>query len=256
MRFPHVKKRIAMVHLIAALLIGSIGSVGLAGALLLLNKNVLEKITTYLLSLAGGTLLGAAFLGMLPKAISYAEDVKTVLTITLLGIVALFMLEKIILWNKCGNKNCERQKDASAQLILIGDAFHNFIDGVIITAAFLSSPSFGWFITFTVLAHEIPQELSDFGILLRNGYSRKKALIYNLLSGSTAIIGGIIAYFALELANAILPFVLSISAASFIYIALADLVPQMHQKTKFADSIIQVILIIIGIAVIFFLKRI
>lgn len=245
-----------MGYLIIALTIGSIGSVGLTGVLLLAREKILTKVASYLLSLAGGTLLGAAFLGMLPKAINLAENYKTVLSFTLFGIIVLFILEKLILWHKCGNKSCERHQNASAQLILIGDAFHNFIDGVIIAAAFLTSNSFGLFVTLSVFAHEIPQELSDFGILLKSGFSRKKALWYNILSGSTAIPGGILAHYALDSVNAMLPWVLSLSAASFIYIALADLVPKMHSKTQIKDSIIQILLIIIGITIIYLLKRI
>lgn len=244
-----------MWNLIIAIAIGSIGSVGMAGLLLILKENILEKIANYLLSLAGGTLLGAAFLGMIPKAISITGNYKNILGLILIGIVFLFVLEKLILWHKCGNQNCERHQNASAQLILFGDAFHNFIDGAIIAAAFLTSNSFGWFVALSVVAHEIPQELSDFGILLKNGYSRKKALWYNLLSGITAIPGGILAYYAMDTINSMLPVVLSLSAASFIYIALADLVPQMHNKTKIKDSIIQVLLIVSGITIIYFLKK-
>lgn len=243
-----------MGNLLLALFLGSIGSVTLAGGLLFLSDNTLTRVANYLISLAGGTLLGAAFLGMLPKAISTAMP-SNVLTTTLLGILVLFILEKIILWHRCSNKNCERHHDASAQLILLGDAFHNFVDGVIIAAAFLTSSTFGWFVALSVLAHEIPQELSDFGILIKSGFSRRKALWYNLVSGSTAIPAGIMAYYAIDAANSSLPWVLSLSAASFIYIALADLVPQMHKKTSLNDSIFQVLLIILGVSIIYFFKN-
>lgn len=243
------------ITIIIALFIVSIGSVALAGTLLLLDDKKLQKISTYLTSLAGGTLLGAAFLGMLPKAVNMI-DAEVVLSLTLAGILLFFIIEKFILWRICENKNCERHNTASAQLILIGDAFHNFIDGIIITAAFLSSPTFGLFITLSVVAHEIPQELADFGILIKNGYTKKQALFYNMMSGLSALIGGLLAYFALESAQKLIPYVLAISASSFIYIALADLVPAMHKKSKLKESIMQFVLILIGVFIIYTIKKI
>lgn len=240
--------------ILIALIAGSIGSVALAGSLLLLDDEKLQKTSSYLLSLAGGTLLGSAFLGMLPEAVK-TIDANVIFKLILAGIILFFLIEKVILWRSCGNKNCERHNTASAQLIIIGDAFHNFVDGIIITAAFLASPTFGLFVTLSVIAHEIPQELADFGILIKNGFSKRKALSYNMLSGSTAIIGGLVALFALESAQKLIPFVLVFSASSFIYIALADLVPSMHNKTKLKDSLIQFILILIGILIIYLIKQ-
>jgi len=241
-------------YIIIALILGSAGSIGLASLLLYLDDDRLSTISAYLLSLAGGTLLGAAFLGMLPKAISLMDNDNLIFYLVLIGISFFFILEKVVLWRTCGNKDCERHKDAAAPLILLGDAFHNFIDGIIITTAFFASYEFGILITLSVIAHEIPQELADFGILIQHGYSRTKALFYNMLSGFSTIIGGLIAYFALESANKLIPYILSISAASFIYIALADLVPQMHKKTDMKDSFKQVGLIITGILIIFLIK--
>lgn len=243
-----------MGQLLLALLVGGLGGVGLAALLLVLKDKPLLKLSDYLMSLAGGTLLGAAFLGMLPRAIDGIGCAYEALKVVLVGIVGLFVLEKLILWRKCNDENCERQHDATAPLIIIGDAFHNFIDGIVIAAAFLTSPSLGWFVAFSVLAHEVPQELADFGILLRAGYSRKKALFFNMLSAMSSLVSGVIAYFALDKMQNLIPWVLSFSAASFIYIALSDLVPQMHKKTKLKDSVIQLILILLGIAIIYFLS--
>ncbi|MGD2034032.1 MAG: ZIP family metal transporter [Bacteroidales bacterium] len=245
-----------LIWIIAALLFGSAGSVCLAGTLLFLRDNTLNKVSSWLVSLAGGTLLGAAFLGMLPKATALTGNGDLVFNMTLGGIIAFFVVEKVILWRICNNVNCERHRDASANLILFGDAFHNFIDGIIIAAAFFSSFSFGLIVTFSVFAHEIPQELADFGVLISNGYSRKKALWYNMLSSAAALPGGVFAYFALDSAEKLIPWVLCISAASFIYIALADLVPQMHGKTRAGDSVIQIGLIMAGILIIYFIKHI
>lgn len=239
---------------VLVLLAGSLGSVALAGSLLFIPEARLQKLSSYLISIAGGTLLGAAFIGMLPKAVSLMDATK-VFRWTMLGILAFFLLEKIILWRICNNKNCERHNSASAQLILVGDAFHNFIDGVIIITAFITSSSFGFIVALTVFAHEVPQELADFGILLKNGFTKKKALLYNMISGSTALLGGLLAYFALESAQKLTPYILAISASSFIYIALADLVPSMHKKTALKDSGIQFLLIISGILIIYIIKE-
>lgn len=240
----------SLFYLILSLFIGSIGSVGLAALMLLLKNDKLDKLATYLSYFAGGTLLGAAFLGMLPKAIELL-NAKTVLILVLGGILFFFILEKIILWRSCKNNNCERHSSASiAPIILIGDAFHNAIDGIVIAASFLTSVELGFFATISVVLHEIPQELGDFGILIKSGYSKRKALFYNALSGSTAIILGIIAYFILEEVKMLIPWALSFSAASFLYIALADLIPEMHRKTKVSESILQFLLISLGISLI------
>ncbi len=236
-----------------ALTAAGIGSVALSSSLLLLNNKWLAKISSYLLYLAGGTLLGSALLGLIPEA---AETlcIHDVVMWVLGGIILFFILEKIILWRTCHDENCERQNHAAAPMIIIGDAIHNAIDGVVIAASFLTSVELGIFVTFSVLLHEIPQELGDFGILLKSGYSRKKALLYNVLSGSSAVVAGMAAYFLLDYVEAIIPYTIAIAAASFLYVALADLIPEMHKETKPKESAIQIILIILGIAIIFLSK--
>lgn len=242
-------------YVLLALFIGSLGSVGLAGLLLLVKKSRMQRISTYLTYLAGGTLLGAAFLGMMPKAITLLDS-GLVFGSVLVGILFFFVLEKIILWRTCRNIECERHLKAAAPMILVGDAFHNAIDGVVIAASFLTSIELGVFVSISIVLHEIPQELGDFGILLRSGYSRKKALFYNLLSGSTAVIFGVLAYYYLGFVNQLIPYALAFSASSFLYIALADLIPEMHQKTKIKESVIQIVLIILGVWLIYAVKLI
>jgi len=244
-----------LLYTIIALLAGSVGSVAIAGLLLLLKDSKLVVISTYLTYLAGGTLLGTAFLGMIPKAIGMM-DPATFFQIVLMGILFFFVLEKVILWRSCRNKECERHLHAAVPMILMGDAFHNAIDGLVIAASFLTSVSLGVFVTISVIFHEIPQELGDFGILLKGGLSRRKALIYNMLSGSTAILTGIVAYFSIGSLKSLIPYALALSVSSFLYIALADLIPEMHRQTKFRDSIIQIILIATGIFLIFLVKQI
>lgn len=244
-----------LIYTIIALIIGSVGSVGLAGLLLLVKEKRLQSISTHLSYLAGGTLLGAAFMGMIPKAVSLL-DATVVFETILAGIVFFFVLEKIILWRTCSNKNCERHIQAAAPMILLGDAFHNAIDGIVIAASFLTSIEMGVFVSISIVFHEIPQELGDFGILLKSGFSKRKALLYNMLSGSSAIIAGIAAFYYMDAAKSFIPYALAFSASSFLYIAMADLIPEMHQKTKLKESILQILLISIGIFTIYFIKNI
>jgi zinc and cadmium transporter len=243
----------SLFYTLIALFAGSIGSVALAGLLLLLKDEKLQKISTYLTYLAGGTLLGAAFLGMIPNALNMLDAPK-VLQLVLGGIMFFFVLEKIILWRTCRNKDCERHINAAAPIILIGDAFHNAIDGIVIAASFLTSTELGVFVTLSVVFHEIPQELGDFGILLKSGLSKKKALFYNALSGSSAIVTGILAYFFMQQLKTYIPYALAFSASSFLYISMAELIPEMHKKSKTLESISQILLILTGILFIYIIK--
>ena len=238
---------------IVALIAGSVGSVGLAGLLLLLKDSRLQNISTYLTYLAGGTLLGSAFLGMIPEAITMLDS-QTIFKFILAGILFFFVLEKIILWRTCRNIDCERHIKAAAPMILVGDAFHNAIDGVVIAASFLTSTELGIFVSISIVFHEVPQELGDFGVLLKV-YSKRRALLYNMLSGSSAIVAGIVAYYFMGTMKSLIPYALAFSASSFLYIALADLIPEMHQKTKLKESIIQILLIIVGVLIIYIVKQ-
>lgn len=244
----------SLIFTILALFLGSVGSVLLAGLILLLKEKRLQQITRFLTYLAGGTLLGSALVGMIPEALAVLKP-EIVLNVLLGGLVFFFVLEKIILWRICADASCERNLSAAAPMVLFGDAFHNAIDGVIIASAFLTSNSFGWVVTLSVVFHEVPQELGDFGVLLRSGMSRSKALFYNALSGSTALVLGIVAYFSLSFAKSLIPYALAFSAASFLYIALADLIPEMHRKTSFKEGLIQIIFILAGIFLIYFFGR-
>lgn len=238
-----------LLYTILALTAASVGSVALSGTLLLLNNKWLGKISGYLLYLAGGTLLGSALLGLIPEA-TETIGLEAVVEWVLIGILFFFVLEKIILWRTCHNNDCERQNHAAAPMIIIGDAFHNAIDGVVIAASFLTSVELGVFVTISVVLHEIPQELGDFGILIKSGYSRKKALFYNLLSGSSSLIAGISAYFLLDVVQNYIPYVIAIAASSFLYVSMADLIPEMHKETKPRESAIQIIMILIGVSII------
>jgi zinc and cadmium transporter len=167
--------------------------------------------------------------------------------------VVFFILEKLVIWRHCHDQDCEVHSQA-APLILIGDAFHNFADGFVIAAAFLISIPLGITVSIAVIAHEIPHEVGDFAILLESGYSQTRALMLNTLPAASTLPGAVLAYFWLAEARSMMPYILAISAASFIYIALADLVPSLHRRASLASSVQQIVLLILGIVSIALLK--
>ena len=228
--------------------LGSIGAIAGAGLLLTFPEAVRRRWVPLLISYAGGTLLGAAFLGMIPAALRSAPAGR-VLPAVMLGMVLFFVLEKAVIWRHCHRRDCEAHGQP-AQLILVGDALHNFVDGALIAAAFLTSIPLGVTASLAVIAHEIPQEIGDFAILLESGYSRRRALLLNTLSAAATLPGAVLAYFWLGAVQGVLPYVLALSAASFIYIATADLIPSLHRRTAPADSVQQVALLLAGIATI------
>ena len=229
-------------------LLGSIGAIGGAALILLFPDTMRKRLLPCLLSYATGTLLGAAFLGMIPKSMQQAPPLNISITI-LAGIVTFFILEKILLWRHCHDEGCEIHSQ-TGPLILIGDAFHNFVDGLVIAAAFLTSIPMGIATSLAVIAHEIPQEVGDFAILLHSGYEKMRALVLNFLSSLTTLLGAVVAYYFLTETRQLVPYILAISAASFIYIAVADLVPSLHKNTGLKATVLQVSLILAGIATI------
>ena len=226
-------------------IIGSIGAVVTAAAFLLFKEKIQKMLIPCLISYATGTLLTAALLGMIPKALEYTSSLN-VLSFVLAGIILFFVLEKMIIWRHCHDAECETHT-AAASMILIGDAFHNLTDGVIIAASFLISIPVGIAVGLSVIAHEIPQEVGDFGILLHSGYSKRKALSLNVLSSLSTLPAAVLAYYALDAVRFAVPYVMGISAASFLYIALADLFPELHNKVGLWHSIRQFLLMLAGI---------
>ncbi|MSO55777.1 MAG: ZIP family metal transporter [Acidobacteria bacterium] len=184
-------------------------------------------VVPWLVSYAVGTLLGVALLVLLPEALSHLPP-RIVLGSLLAGIMLFFVLEKLVLWRHCHTHDCEAHGMA-APMVLIGDAFHNFLDGVVIGTAVQTSVPLGVSAALAVATHEIPQELGDFAILLQAGYSKKKALILNIVSGLSAILGAICAVLALEWLPQLNQYILSVAAASFLYVAMADLIPDLHR---------------------------
>ena len=231
-----------------------------ASVFLLLSERHRIALLPHLVSFATGALLGAAFLGLVPHALEAigpggAHRVGLGL---LLGIVTFFLLEKFVLWRHCHDDPCEAHSPsheardaASARMILAGDSFHNVLDGVLVAAAFMTDPRLGVVTAIAVAAHEVPQEVGDIAILLHGGYTRRRALALNLLTSLTSIAGGIAAYFALGTALHLLPYALAFAAASFIYIAVADLIPGLHRRVDAWAGIEQVLFMALGVAVVY-----
>jgi zinc and cadmium transporter len=210
----------------------------------------------HLISYAIGALLGAAFLEVLPNAIEAQGEAGVTTAIVLAGILGFFVLEKLVLWRHCHDHHCEGHEahapahdhGRSGMLILVGDTFHNFVDGVLIAAAFMQDVRLGIVTALAIIAHEIPQEVGDFLILLHSGYSRLKALAFNLLSSLATLVGGLLAYFALSAVQGVVPVFLALAAASMIYVAVADLIPGLHRRTELRATVQQVLLIAVGVA--------
>ncbi|MFW9829645.1 MAG: ZIP family metal transporter [Candidatus Thorarchaeota archaeon] len=197
---------------------------------------------------------------MIPTAISKAGDATQIVMASFLGgILFFFIVEKLVIWRHCHDTECVVTGEAAGPVIIIGDAFHNFVDGIVIAASFLVDFSFGIAISLTVIAHEVPQEIGDLAILVDKKYSTKKAFVYNTISGLTTVPAAIIAYFILEQISIVIPYILAISASSFLYIALSDLTPELHQKLGLKHGLGQLVLILAGITtmvLIFMLKSV
>ena len=246
-----------------------------AGLFLALPGKQREKLIPHMVSFATGALLGAALLGLIPHAVIGAgsERVHQIGIALIAGIALFFILEKFLLWRHCHDDHCDehavddaqahhghnhghqhdhaRQK-ASGSLVLIGDALHNVLDGVLIAAAFLTDTHLGIVTAIAIAAHEIPQEIGNFAVLLHSGVTRGRALALNLLTSLTAVIGGVVGFYSLGTALAALPFALAVAAASLLYVAVADLIPTLHRRTDGRSSVMQVLLIGAGIAMIAF----
>lgn len=229
-------------------LLGSVGSLLLAGSVLLFPERTRHLVIPCLVSYATGTLLGAAFLGLIPHALQ-CNSPSTILPAVLAGILLFFVLEKLLLWRHCHEADCEAHGSAGF-LILVGDAFHNFADGVVLAAAFLSSIPLGIATSLAISAHEIPQEVGDFAILLDSRYAKSQALFYNVLSSLGTLLGAVLAYLFLREVRGVIPYIMALSAASFIYIATVDLIPGLHRRVRLAEAARQLLLILAGIGTI------
>jgi zinc and cadmium transporter len=234
-------------------LLGSVGAVAAAATFLLLPKGVRERLVPFLVSYATGALLGASLLGLLPQAIEQGGLLRSLGTV-LAGLILFFVLERLLIWRHCHREGTCEVHGAAGQLILVGDALHNFVDGIVIAAAFLSSIPLGIATGIAVIAHELPQEVGDFAVLLDNGFSRGRALKWNLLSGSATLPGALLAYVALEQSRGLIGPILALSAASFLYIGLADLIPGLHRRIGSEAGIAEFVLLLAGVGTILVLR--
>src|SRR4030066_1562076 len=237
-----------LLWIVAASLGGGVLSV-LCAALFALNARA--HWVNALVSYASGALLGAVFLEILPEAIEQGSSAAAVGGTVLIGILLFFTLEKLLLWRHCHHDNCEAHEQdthgRSGTMIMVGDTFHNFVDGVIVAAAFLVDTHLGIVTAMAIIAHEIPQEVGDFMILLHSGYSKAQAFFVNVLSSLAMLVGGVLAYFALQFVQSLVPTLLALAAASMIYVAVADLIPGLHKRAQLRDTAQQVALIALGV---------
>ncbi|MGZ4953682.1 MAG: ZIP family metal transporter [Methylobacter sp.] len=252
--------------------VGGVLSVMAAAVFLLLPDHRRNAVLPHGISFAIGALLAVAFWGLIPEAFSAIkpEQFQSLSGTILAGVLGFFVLEKLLIWRHCHSGSCEAHGDeddhdhghehehshshgvakSAGALIILGDGIHNFVDGVLIAAAFLTDVQLGIVTSLAVAAHEIPQEVGDFAILLHSGYSKSKALFYNMLASLTTVLGGVLAYFGLEDLHDSLPYFLALAASSFIYIAVADLIPSLHKKTDMKTSLQQIALIAMGVLLI------
>jgi zinc and cadmium transporter len=227
-------------------LVGGLGGLLVASGVLLINDSARARLVPWLVSYAVGALLGVSTLAILPSALEQLPATQVLGTL-LIGILLFFFLEKLVLWRHCHTHDCEVH-DGAVFPVLVGDAFHNFVDGAVVAAAVLTSVPLGISTALAVAAHEIPQEVGDFAILLHAGYSRRRALLLNVLSAAASGLGAIAACISFDLLPRLLPYFLALAAASFLYVAMADLIPGLHRGRTDAGSMRQILLIGAGIA--------
>jgi zinc and cadmium transporter len=238
------------------------GILSAAGAAVIAYRSRPTQVPV-LISYAVGALLGAAFIELLPHAFGRSDNIQLTAATILGGLMLFFILEKLVLWRHCHIEQCEAHDphDApapnhehdhgrSGMMILIGDTFHNFVDGVLIAAAFLADVQLGIVTAIAIIAHEVPQEVGDFLILLHSGYTKRHAFILNLISSAAMVLGGVLAFYALQSMEQWIVTLLALAAASMIYVAVADLIPGLHRRPEIGATVQQVALIALGIATI------
>ncbi|NYH98194.1 ZIP family metal transporter [Cupriavidus plantarum] len=249
-------------YILLAALISGVGSIFGAA---LLSLTVASRVVERMVSFSVGVLLATALLHSLPEAFESGADPRALFGTLLAGLLGFFLLEKLSLLRHSHHHEGDghhhhhghdrEEAGRSGMTILVGDTFHNFADGIVIAAAFLADPHIGIVTALAIAAHEIPQEVGDFIVLLNAGFSKARAFAFNLLSSLAAVIGGIVGYFLLDQLQAWIPYVLVIASSSFVYIAVSDLMPQMQRRPRWRESVIQVVLVAAGIAAIVFITN-
>ena len=250
-------RQLTLLYIIVATVSGGVLSVLVAG---LITYKLLGPLVQRLVSFSAGVLLGAAFLELLPHAFGFGIDSHKLFATLLGGLLFFFLLEKFALWRHSHHHEHDghghehgfdaHEAGKSGLLILVGDSLHNFADGILIAAAFVADPWLGFVTTLGIIAHEVPQEAGDFIVLLNAGYSRARALAYNALASLASVAGGLLGYFALAEAQGAVPYVVVLAASSFIYIAVADLIPWMHRRSDTQSAVWQVVTVAAGVGLI------
>lgn len=246
-----------LLYIVLATFAGGVLSVLIAATV---TVQVLGRVVRHMVSLSVGILLGAALLHVLPEAFESQAGAHALFATLLGGLMFFFLLEKAELYrhghhhegdgHEHHHHYDEQQAGRGGWAVLVGDSIHNFCDGVIIAAAFLTSPSLGVLTALAIVAHEIPQEVGDYIVLLNAGFSRAKALLFNALSGLAAVVGGVLGYFVVGPWQDLFPYLLVVAASSFVYVAVADLLPQLQRPLPLRDTVAQIVLIAAGLALI------
>ena len=237
-----------LTYIVAATFLGGLISVLLAAAL---SAPLLGLIVRHLVSLSTGVLLGTALLHVLPEAFGSGEPPQALFLTLLGGLLFFFLLEKAELYRHGHHHEHDdhdhhhgfdaEQAGRGGWSVLVGDSIHNFCDGVLIAAAFLADPQLGIVTALAIIAHEIPQEVGDYIVLINAGFSRMRALAYNALSGLAAVVGGVLGYFLIGPWREYLPYMMVVAASSFVYVAVADLIPQLQKRLSGRDTVLQIV---------------
>lgn len=246
--------------ILATTLIAGVVSISAAA---IFSFALLAKVVERMVSLSVGVMLSTSFLHSLPEAFDSKADPRTLFACLLGGLLGFFLLEKLAILRHSHHHEADGHHHAHGHdaheagkagwMILVGGGMHNFTDGILIAAAFLADPKLGVVTGLAIIAHEIPQEIGDFIVLLNAGFSRVRAYLYNLISSLMAVLGGVLGYYTLDHASVLIPYVLVLASSGFIYIALSDLMPQMQRRATLRETIPQVILIACGVAIVLFL---
>lgn len=236
----------------ANLLVGFIGVVGAYNLIHFFTKN--RSRIMILVSFAAGSMVAVSFFDLLPEAIGEHGNIMLLMEYLVLGFAAFLLIEKAFFYYHCHEENCNRH--ASVKLVMIGDSVHNFLDGIAIAASFLASPTLGVATTLAIIIHEVPQEVGDMGVLVHAGFSKGKALTFNLLSGIFAVLGGLTGFYYLNRFESFIPYILALTAGGFIYIAAADLLPEVHAESDTRTKIsVHSLAVILGILALWLLKK-
>jgi zinc and cadmium transporter len=244
--------KILLQIVLASMLVSLVSFIGIIFFSLGMN---IRRITFYLISLASGTLLGGAVLHLIPEALETSGP--KIFESVAMGIFIFFILEKFLIWRHCHihQRPHDHTKPVAAKMVLIGDAIHNAIDGAIIASAFMTSTDLGISITIAIILHEIPQELGDFGILIHGGYTMQQALWLNALTATSSLVGAVIAFFFIGASTMVATHILPVAAGGLLYIALADLIPQLHDQIAPGETVLQILLLAAGFGAMILLKH-